>query len=175
MVLDIVSWIFLFLVPGALVAAYLWVHEFPNKFAEENDHPQKRQYISVVSAVFCFSPSCFLHLYGRRIPPRNNSRSLIKDYQNGYSHYIVILFDCLARVCEAQTFTLDNRVKVPCSFWNLSVFFFQFLLLGQFAPHGNNSFVHKRVLQIAPEYGGIVNEVYVKDGQAVKKVICSLR
>lgn len=43
------------------------------------------------------------------------------------------------------------------------------LLLGQFTPYSKFSFVQNYVVQMAPEYGGMVDEVYVKANERVKK------
>ncbi|MGE9295243.1 MAG: HlyD family secretion protein [Puniceicoccales bacterium] len=43
------------------------------------------------------------------------------------------------------------------------------LLLGQFTPYSKYAFVQNYVVQMAPEYGGMVEEVYVEANQPVKK------
>ncbi|MDF7799702.1 HlyD family secretion protein [Pontiellaceae bacterium B1224] len=43
------------------------------------------------------------------------------------------------------------------------------VFLGQFAPYSKTMFVQSYVIQMAPEYGGLVKEVYVQPNQRVKK------
>ena len=43
------------------------------------------------------------------------------------------------------------------------------ILLGQFAPHSSDAYVQTYVVQMAPEYGGLVKEVYVRANVPVKK------
>jgi multidrug resistance efflux pump len=43
------------------------------------------------------------------------------------------------------------------------------ILLGQFAPYSKEAFVQTYVVQMAPEYGGKVNDVFVKTNVSVKK------
>ncbi|MBB6459620.1 HlyD family secretion protein [Flammeovirga kamogawensis] len=47
--------------------------------------------------------------------------------------------------------------------------FFEIILLGLYTPDSEEVMVQKYVLQIAPEYGGQVEKVYVNDQQEVKK------
>jgi multidrug resistance efflux pump len=43
------------------------------------------------------------------------------------------------------------------------------VMLGQYTPYTKQMFVSSYVLQIAPEFGGIVHEVYVEPNQPIKK------
>ena len=43
------------------------------------------------------------------------------------------------------------------------------IFLGQYAPYSKSMFVQSYVVQMAPEFGGLVKEVYVTPNQAVKK------
>lgn len=61
-------------------------------------------------------------------------------------------------------------------FWKFVVFgiycsalLTEILLLGQFTPYSKFAFVQHFVVQMAPEYGGMVNEVYVQANERVKK------
>jgi multidrug resistance efflux pump len=61
-------------------------------------------------------------------------------------------------------------------FWKFVVFglyvaaaLTEIILLGQFTPYSKEAFVQSYVVQMAPEYGGIVKEVYVKPNALVKK------
>jgi multidrug resistance efflux pump len=61
-------------------------------------------------------------------------------------------------------------------FWKFIVFGFwicalltEIIMLGQFAPHSNEAFVQAYVVQMAPDYGGLVKEVYVQANTPVKK------
>ena len=45
----------------------------------------------------------------------------------------------------------------------------EILLLGQFTPYSKYSFVQSYVVQMAPEYGGYVEDVYVQANERVKK------
>lgn len=45
----------------------------------------------------------------------------------------------------------------------------EILLLGQFTPYSKYAFVQSYVVQMAPEYGGYVKDVYVQANQPVKK------
>jgi len=45
----------------------------------------------------------------------------------------------------------------------------EIIALGQFAPYSKTMFVQSHVVQMAPEYGGLVEEVYVTPNQQVKK------
>lgn len=45
----------------------------------------------------------------------------------------------------------------------------EIIALGQFAPYSKSMFVQSYVIQIAPEYGGFVEEVFVRPNQQVKK------
>lgn len=46
--------------------------------------------------------------------------------------------------------------------------FFKVIFEGQYTPHSNKLFVQKYVVPISPEWGGLVDRVYVKDKQYVK-------
>jgi RND family efflux transporter MFP subunit len=61
-------------------------------------------------------------------------------------------------------------------FWKFVVFgiyagaaLTEIIALGQFTPYSKELVVESRVLQIAPEYGGIVKKVYVKPNVPIKK------
>ena len=43
------------------------------------------------------------------------------------------------------------------------------LALGQFAPYSKSAFVQTYVVQMAPQWGGLVKEVYVKPNVPIKK------
>lgn len=45
----------------------------------------------------------------------------------------------------------------------------EIIFLGQYAPYSKTMFVQSYVVQIAPEYGGLVKEVYVTPSESVKK------
>ncbi len=45
----------------------------------------------------------------------------------------------------------------------------EIVFLGQYAPYSKAMFVQSYVVQMAPEFGGLVNEVYVKHNETVKK------
>ena len=61
-------------------------------------------------------------------------------------------------------------------FWKFMVFgiwvgalLTEVLALGQFAPYSKSAFVQTYVVQMAPEWGGMVKEVYVKPNVPIKK------
>jgi len=61
-------------------------------------------------------------------------------------------------------------------FWKFIVFGLYFAaalteitMLGQYAPYSKEAFAQSYVVQMAPEYGGLVKEVYVTSNQTVKK------
>ena len=43
------------------------------------------------------------------------------------------------------------------------------IFLGQYAPYSKEMFVQSYVVQMAPEYGGLVKEVHVTENEPVKK------
>jgi multidrug resistance efflux pump len=45
----------------------------------------------------------------------------------------------------------------------------EIIFLGQYAPYSKAMFVQSYVVQMAPEFGGLVKEVYVKHNESVKK------
>ena len=47
--------------------------------------------------------------------------------------------------------------------------FFKVIFEGQYLPHSNKLFVQKYVVPISPEWGGLVEEVYVSDKQFVRQ------
>ena len=61
-------------------------------------------------------------------------------------------------------------------FWKFVVFgiyagaaLTEIIALGQFTPYTKELIVESRVLQIGPEYGGIVKKVYAQDNVPMKK------
>ena len=61
-------------------------------------------------------------------------------------------------------------------FWKFVVFgiwigalLTEVLALGQFAPYSKSAFVQTYVVQMAPEWGGLVKEVYIKPNVPIKK------
>ena len=62
----------------------------------------------------------------------------------------------------------DHKLLAFNLFWKFVVFglwigaiLTEVILLGQFAPYSKEAFVQTYVVQMAPEYGGLVKEVYV--------------
>jgi multidrug resistance efflux pump len=61
-------------------------------------------------------------------------------------------------------------------FWKFAVFglwigavLTEVIMLGQFAPYSKDAFVQAYVVQMAPDYGGLVKDVYVKANTPVEK------
>jgi RND family efflux transporter MFP subunit len=71
---------------------------------------------------------------------------------------------------------IDYKLLSFNLFWKSAVFGFygaavltEIILLGQFTPYSKIMFVQRPVLQMAPEYGGIVKSVDVKPNQPIEK------
>jgi multidrug resistance efflux pump len=86
------------------------------------------------------------------------------------------LFITIAYVFLVRLIFFDFKLMRFNLFWKFVVFglyaaaaLTEITLLGQFTPYSKQMFVQSYVVQVAPEWGGRVTDVYVRDNDPVKK------